>query len=148
MTLVNVRAASPDDIPAMHRIRLAVQENRLGDPLRVRPEDYRSRLMPAGIGFVAESGGRTVGFAVADVELSTIWALFVDPGFERRGVGRRLHDALVSAMFAAGASELHLSTDPATRAERFYRAAGWAPAGETVGAEVCYRLTRDCWNAG
>ena len=148
MTLVNVRAANPDDITAMHRIRVAVRENRLGDPLRVRPEDYRRRLRPTGIGFVAESGGRIVGFAVADSEHASIWALFVDPRFEGRGIGRRLHDTLVTAMFATGAAELRLSTDPDTRAERLYRAAGWAPTGGTVGGELCYRLTRDCWNAG
>lgn len=37
---VAVRKAAEDDIPAMHRIRMAVRENRLSEPDSVRPEHY------------------------------------------------------------------------------------------------------------
>ena len=132
---------------AMHDIRLAVRENRLGDPLRVQLQDYQDRLSPEGIGFVAEADGRMVGFAIADLDRRTVWALFVDSVFEGQGAGRLLHDALVGAMFAGGAGELSLSTDAGTRAERFYRTAGWQPTGEASGREVAYRLTRARWDA-
>lgn len=144
-SVVHIRQANAADVPALHEIRLAVRENRLSDPLRVQPQDYQDRLSTGGIGFVAEANGRMIGFAIADVDRTTVWALFVDPVFEGQGAGRLLHDALVGAMFAAGAGELSLGTDAGTRAERFYRTAGWEPTGETSGREVGYRLTRDRW---
>jgi GNAT superfamily N-acetyltransferase len=146
-SVVEVRQASAADVPALHEIRLAVRENRLSDPLRVQPQDYQQRLSTDGIGFVAEADGRIVGFAIADEDRRSVWALFVDPMFEGQGAGRLLHAALVGAMFAGGAGELRLSTDPGTRAERFYRTAGWEPTGETSGREVGYRLTRARWDA-
>ena len=142
---VRVRPATSADIEAMHRIRVAVHENRLRDPGSVQPEDYARQLAPPGLGVVAEYESGLLGFAIADVESSRIWALFVDPLFEGRGVGRRLHDALVDALFARGLTQLHLSTDPGTRAERFYRQAGWEPTADTAGGEVCYRLTAERW---
>jgi GNAT superfamily N-acetyltransferase len=145
--VVRIREAFPADVPAMHEIRLAVRENRLSDPLRVQPEDYQDRLSTDGLGFVAEADGRIVGFAMADLERRTVWALFVDPMFEGRGAGRLLHDALVEAMFAGGAGELSLCTDAGPRAERFYRTVGWEPTGDRSGSEVCYRLTRARWDA-
>ena len=39
MTL-RIRAATVADVPAMHRIRLSVRENRLSDPARVSESDY------------------------------------------------------------------------------------------------------------
>jgi ribosomal protein S18 acetylase RimI-like enzyme len=140
-----IRPARVADIEAMHRIRLAVRENRLADPSRVGPEGYRCRLDPPGVSLVAESNGRVVGFAVGDAESASIWALFVDPPFEGHGTGRLLHDALVASLFAKGLTELHLSTDSGTRAERLYRRAGWQPGGETKDSEVSYRLTPADW---
>ena len=142
---VRVRPATTGDVEAMHRIRLAVRENRLSDPDSVRPEDYGNRLAAGGIAMVAEVNGGIVGFAVGDIQSASIWALFVDPSAQRRGVGRVLHDALVDAMFATGLRQLHLSTDPGTRAEGFYQRAGWEPTGDTAGGEVCYRLPAEGW---
>ena len=38
---MHLRRATVADIEAMHRIRMAVQENRLKDASRVRYDDYR-----------------------------------------------------------------------------------------------------------
>jgi GNAT superfamily N-acetyltransferase len=141
-----VRLAEEADIPAMHRIRLAVRENRLADPAAVRPDDYRAMIGRDGRGWVAEVDGRIAGFAIADLRRGNVWALFVDPGTEGRGVGRRLHDAMMDWFFDAGAPLVWLSTDPGTRAEAFYRAAGWRYAGEERG-EARYEMGRDQWLA-
>lgn len=143
---VRVRVAAEDDIPAMHRIRLAVRENRLTDPALVQPDDYRFMLGPDGRGWVAEVDGRIAGFAVADLRRGNVWALFVAPEREGRGIGRRLHDGMMDWLFAAGAERVWLSTDPGTRAEAFYRAAGWVRAGDHRG-EARYELSRDAWLA-
>lgn len=141
-----IRVAEEADIGEMHRIRLAVRENRLADPAMVQPDDYRPLLGRDGRGWVAEVDGRLVGFAVADRLRGNVWALFVDPRFEGRGAGRMLHDAMMDWLFAAGLGSVWLSTDPGTRAEAFYRAAGWRPAGQHRG-EARYEMSREEWLA-
>lgn len=136
---LEVRVASEADIPAMHRIRLAVRENRLADPSMVQPDDYRPLLGTNGRGWVAEADGAIAGFAVADLVRRNVWALFVDPEMEGRGVGRMLHDVMMGWFAAQGVERVWLSTDPGTRAEAFYRAAGWQPAGEHHG-EARYEM--------
>lgn len=143
---MQIRVATEEDIPEMHRIRTSVRENRLADPALVQPHDYRAMLTEHGRGWVAESDGRITGFAVADLARCNIWALFVDPGFEGGGIGRRLHDAMMDWMFAAGAEEVWLGTDPGTRAERFYRLAGWRFAGTQENGEARYEMSRDEWS--
>jgi GNAT superfamily N-acetyltransferase len=142
---MNIRQAVEADIPEMHRVRMSVQENRLSNPALVQPEHYRPMLLQDGRGWVAEIDGRIAGFAVADLARANIWALFVDPPFEGRGVGRALHDTMMEWVFAAGAEQVWLGTSPNTRAERFYRRARWRYAGQEPNGEARFEMTRDEW---
>ena len=144
---MRIRIASEADIGEMHRIRMRVRENRLLDAARVQPADYRRMLTADGRGWVAEVANRVVGFAVANLSRANIWALFVDPDFERLGVGRALHDEMVHWLFNAGVDPLWLTTDPGTRAESFYEAAGWQRVG-FQGGEVRLELTMREWYPG
>jgi GNAT superfamily N-acetyltransferase len=74
-----------------------------------------------------------------------VYALFVEPGHEGRGVGRRLHDTMMEWFFAAGVDDVWLSTDPNTRAERFYRKAGWMPTGSRPNGEIRFEMSRGRW---
>jgi uncharacterized protein len=142
-----IRIAAEQDIPPMHRIRMSVTENRLSDPASVTAEDYRRMLTEAGRGWVYELDGRIVGFAVADLTRSNIWALFVDPPYERRGIGRGLHDTMLEWLFASGTPLVWLSTEPGSRAESFYRAARWQFRGKQRNGEARYEMTRQNWLA-
>lgn len=144
---MKVRIASVEDIPEMHRIRTSVRENRLGDPAMVQPRDYRAMLEERGRGWAAEVQGRMVGFAIADRVTASVWALFVDPEMEGLGAGRRLHDVMMSWLFASEVERVWLDTDPGTRAERFYGAAGWRRVGPAHRGEVRHELTREEWLA-
>ena len=119
---------------------MAVVENRLSDPRSIGPEHYRSMLSDHGRGWVFEQDGRIVAFAVGDHSRRNIWALFVAPGFEGRGIGRALHEPMVQWLFERSAEPLWLSTEPGTRAERFYAAAGWRRAGTERNGEVRFEL--------
>jgi GNAT superfamily N-acetyltransferase len=146
---VHVRQATVGDVAEMHRVRMAVRENRLGDPAWIQPHDYFAMLTEHGRGWVAELDGRIVGFAVGDRSRMNVWALFVDPDAEGRGAGRRLHDAMMEWFFAeAGAARVWLSTDPGTRAERFYQSAGWSHAGPEPNGEARYEMSREQWRQG
>ena len=128
----------------MHVLRCAVRENRLSRPDRITPADYRAMLERDGRGWVAEVDGRIVGFAVADLCRFNVWALFVDPDHERRGTGRALHDALMSWFFEQpGVERVWLTTAPGTRAESFYRRAGWRACGLDASGEMRFELERE-----
>ncbi len=137
-----LREATVDDIPAIQFVRNAVQENRLSDPGRVTDKDVRQYILHRGKGWVYVHEGRVVGFAIGDLQDANIWALFVLPEAERMGIGRQLHDTMVNWMFAKGIGTLWLSTDPGTRAEAFYRNAGWIEKGKTNSGEVYFELSR------
>ncbi|MBT9393922.1 GNAT family N-acetyltransferase [Hymenobacter sp. NST-14] len=115
-------------------VRLAVRENVLRNSALVTGEmcvDYLTRR-----GWVAEVGGRVVGFAMADLQEYSVWALFVHPDFDRRGIGKALHDQLLDWYFAQTDHPIWLSTVPGTRAEAFYRRQGWQETGRTSSGEV------------
>jgi GNAT superfamily N-acetyltransferase len=132
----------------MHRIRLAVCENRLTDPSSVQAGHYEEMLGARGRGWVAEVRGQIAGFAIADLTDATVWALFVDAEFEGQGVGRALHHAMIGWLFAQGLDSVSLRTTPGTRAERFYLAAGWRYLRPASDGEACYLLRREGWKAG
>lgn len=133
------RLARPADIPAMHRVRLAVQENRLVSRV-ITEADYAGRMAQEGAAWVVEHDGMVVGFAIGDLCDGSIWALFVHPDHEARGHGRALHDTLVAWMRRHHDGPLILETESGTRAERFYRAAGWTVIGPAADGSLRLRL--------
>jgi GNAT superfamily N-acetyltransferase len=132
-----VREATEADIPEMMALRLSVRENRLSDPSQVTAEDCR-RYVTRGHMWVWDENGEILGISAATFDTGWIWALFVRPGHEGRGIGRALFAAACDALIAAGFGTLRLSTDPDTRAARFYHAAGWREAGRTPEGELIF----------
>ena len=127
-----LRIARRADVAAIQRVRHSVRENRLVSRV-ISDDEVIEHLEALGRGWVVEDRAEIVGFAIGRVRDGNIWALFVDPAYERRGYGRRLHDAMVAWMFAQGVESLWLTTEPGTRAEGFYRDAGWTDAGLVPG---------------
>jgi GNAT superfamily N-acetyltransferase len=142
---MKLRQATLADIDAMHRIRMSVVENRLRDPSRVTAVHYREMLDNSrGRGWVAlDEREVIIGFAIADAVNRSVWALFVMPGNEGCGIGRKLHNVMVDWLFEQASTPLWLSTDSGTRAARFYAAAGWSPDGTTSDGEQRFTLRRD-----
>lgn len=139
-----IRRATHDDVPRIREIRAAVRENRLSDPSRVTLEDILWFIDNPGIHVWTEPGD-VVGFAAADPRNGNVWALFVDPAFEGRGIGRALFERVVEGLREAGCRRAWLTTGNGTRAERFYRRAGWQVTGVQDGELV---LVRDLEVAG
>ena len=136
-----IRQARPSDAAAMHRVRMSVQENRLVSVV-LSEHDYIVAIEVTGRGWVIELQGNIVAFAVGNSKSGSIWAMFVEPGHEGKGYGRELHDIMVAWLWHQGHRELWLTTEPGTRAERFYRAAGWQQVGATPGGEVRFELKK------
>jgi len=142
---VRVRVATSADIQNMHRVRMSVRENRLTNPERVQSFHYEALLDEDAGAWVAEVEDRIVGFAVGDLLRSNVWALFVEPAFEGQGIGRRLHATMMTWLFDAGAQLIWLNTDADTRAEAFYRSAGWRLVGDEGNGERRYEMSREDW---
>lgn len=139
---MSIREAHFTDIPAMHRIRMAVKENVLTNPLAVQEADYVPFLSLPNKGWVCEIANQIVGFSMVDVSGKEVWALFVDPSFEGQGVGGGLLDIMVNWYFAQGAEELILGTEVGTRAENFYRHKGWKASGQKSNGEIIFKMQR------
>jgi GNAT superfamily N-acetyltransferase len=138
MTIARVvRRATVDDIADMMSLRLSVRENRLSHPGQVSAEDCLPYVQ-RGHMWVWEEDQEILGISASDCGTGSIWALFVRPGHDGRGIGRALFAAACDALVGAGFGTLRLSTDPDTRAARFYRAAGWREAGRTPEGELIF----------
>jgi GNAT superfamily N-acetyltransferase len=137
---IRIRTARATDIPAMHRIRQSVQENRLADDTEVTEASYAPYVTDS-TAWVAETEQGIVGFAILDETANSVWALFVDPGSEGAGIGRALHRWMLDWAQKHGIRRLSLSTTAATRAERFYTSAGWLVTEITVDGEVRFEKT-------
>jgi len=123
-----IRRAIEGDISRIMQIRHDVRENKLSDPARVTIDDVRWFIANPGV-FVWEEDGLIAGFSAADTRDGSIWALFVDQAFEKRGIGRALFERACAVLKQAGHERMWLTTGPGTRAEAFYRAAGWKVVG-------------------
>lgn len=139
MTPAIFRQADYHDIPAMSAIRLAVHENALTAPNKITPKMYEDYLDLLGRGWVAEIDGAVVGFAYADKVNASIWALFISPDHEGKGLAKALLSRATDWLFARGEQCVRLSTGTGTRADRFYRLQGWTRE-KVEGNDACYRL--------
>ena len=139
------REAQITDIPQIQFVRNAVKENRLSDPSLVPDRDVEEYITKRGKGWVCETGDRVVGFAIADLVANNIWALFIHPDFEARGIGKKLHQVMLDWYFLHTKEKLWLGTEPNSRAEKFYRMQGWKEAGIHGKGEIKFEMDYSDW---
>ena len=132
-----IRTAVHADIPRIMEIRFSVRENRLSDPSRVTVADV-ARFIDQGAIHVWEDADGIRGFSAGDPRDGSIFALFVDPTFERRGIGQALIASACMTLRQAGHRTATLSTEAGTRAERFYLRNAWVPQGHNAKGEIIF----------
>jgi GNAT superfamily N-acetyltransferase len=140
-----MRVAEPADVPALFRVRTSVRENHLdlaGLAERgVTPATIAEMLADdQARTWVVEERGDVVAFCMADAREGTVFALFVRPDAEGRGLGRTLLRAAEGWLFAAGWTTvwLHTGREPQLRAHRLYQTAGWTLVGPVDHGDVRY----------
>jgi GNAT superfamily N-acetyltransferase len=138
-THLSIRPATRHDMPGLWEVRYAVRENTL-TPGRITDEELRRNIEEDGRGWVAEQDGRILGFVIG-LNSGSVWALFVRPEAEGRGIATRLQEAMLAWYAQQPIGRLWLTTGPGTRAEKFYAAHGWQAAGPCGVDEV--RFERD-----
>lgn len=142
---MTIRQATINDIQQIQAVRNAVKENTLSDPGLVTDEDCATFITTQGKGWVCEMDGKIVGFAIADLRGNNIWALFMHPDFEKKGIGRQLHDTMLNWYFEQTTANVWLSTAPQTRAATFYRKAGWKETGTYGRSEIKSEMSHHDW---
>ena len=142
---MNIRAAEIKDIYQIQVVRNLVKENRLSDPSLVPDGDVEDFITRRGMGWVCEIEGEIVGFAIADLVDNNIWALFIHPEHEGIGIGKRLHQMMLDWYFDQQKNSVWLGTAPHTRAEKFYKKAGWRETGVRHNGEIRFEMTVEEW---
>jgi len=134
-----IRKATLADRPRISEVRLAVRENMLSPGSVSKVETTSDWIFANATFWVWEEAGAVQGFSVADPRDGTIFGLFIHPDYEGRGLGQALLPLACEDVRAAGFSVATLSTDPGTRAERFYRLNGWEEIGRQDNGEIIFR---------
>ena len=142
---MNFREATVNDIPQIQIVRHSVKENVLSDPTLVTDQDCEEFLTKRGKGWVCETENTIVGFAIADLQDENIWALFVQPEHEGKGIGQQLQKMMLDWYFKQGKEKVWLGTAPNTRAEQFYKASGWKYTGLRQNGELKFEMTAADW---
>jgi len=91
-------------------------------------DELKSGLL---MGYVHVDRGSIVGYCFGENASGEIVVLALLPGYEHRGIGRRLLRLVVNHLSARGHERLFLgcTVDPAARSPGFYRHLGWASTG-------------------
>jgi len=142
---MKIREANIDDIKEIQFVRNAVKENTLSNPNLVTDEDCRIFLTERGKGWVCEKDNQIVGFSIVDIQDNNIWALFVHPDFDKKGIGKQLHDIMLDWYFSQTKETVWLGTAPNTRAETFYRKTGWKEIGTHGNGEIKFEMAYNDW---
>ena len=141
------REAEIKDIHQMHVVRTSVKENVLSNPGLVTLQDYKDYLTTRGKGFVCEIDNIIVGFSIVDLIDKNVWALFVDPAYEGKGIGKKLHDLMLNWYFSQTTETLWLGTEPNTKAEIFYRKNHWMENGRHGKNEIKFEMNFENWTS-
>ncbi|MBB5144730.1 GNAT family N-acetyltransferase [Desulfovibrio intestinalis] len=136
---VLIRPANTADVEAIFHIRTSVKENHLSREqmadMGITPEIIKETIAAGQCAWLAEVDGRPVAFAMIDVEEGCVFAAFVLPEFEGRGLGSKLMAEAEAGLFSAHES-IWLETDGKSRAYRFYTRLGWNPVSTYENGDV------------
>lgn len=125
---INVRPAKLSDVEAIFTVRTSVNENHLS-----REQMSRMGITESVVGdmikedrcaWVATDDEEVVGFSMILREKGSLFGLFVLPGYEGRGIGRRLTMLAEQELFKHH-EIAWLETDKDSRAAKFYMQLGW-----------------------
>jgi ribosomal protein S18 acetylase RimI-like enzyme len=128
---LSFRRITAADVPALFVIRASVRENPFSvealAEIGITPDSVAESLGGTLEGYLCESDGQAVGFALCDIEGGELSVIAVLTDFERRGIGCELLRLSEELLWQAGHKSIVLWTgsDRSTRALRLYLRAGW-----------------------
>jgi GNAT superfamily N-acetyltransferase len=144
--VISFREATGADVPGISRVRTSVVENALTveqlEERGITNASVAASFLTDSKGWVALQEEEIVAFSIADRATQSIFALFVLPGYEGRGIGGRLLELALGWLWKNGAERVWLTTGPGTKAVRFYEKRGWERSGMGPRGDVRYECRR------
>lgn len=142
---VRIRLAEPRDIEGIFQVRTSVTENILTmaqlTELGITPASIAEMIRRSRCAWVAVDGADVVGFSMIDPDEGSLFAAFVLPSHEGKGIGRTLVQAAEDALFARH-PVAWLHTGKTTRAAGFYRHLGWGKETDVNDGEIRLEKSR------
>ena len=142
MTL-EIRLAEPYDVAALFDVRTSVRENHLSRErlaeLGVTNTSVSQMISASTCAWVAISSDKIVGFSMIDVTEASLFAAFVLPAHEGKGLGTQLVNIAERELFKHH-YEIWLETDKDSRAAGFYGHLGWGNQRASKSNQI--RLTK------
>jgi GNAT superfamily N-acetyltransferase len=136
MAAILIRPAMPSEQKELEQLQLRASLGNVGDrdALLAHPDAIELGIdqIARGRVFVSQCMGEIVGFAAVEPRAngdSELDAMFVEPGMQRRGIGRALVDYCAEFARKQGSRHLHVVGNP--HAESFYLATGFEVIGTT-----------------
>ena len=126
-----LREIEISDIPQLFSVRIATWHNPRGaielQELGITPLSVEKLLRTSHKGWLCESEGKVIGFAIGDRSTGELWVIAVLKQFEGLGIGRRLLSEVEAWLRSSGWKRIWLTTDTDERfrAVGFYRRMGW-----------------------
>lgn len=125
---IQIRLARPSDVGGIFRVRTSVNENVLTvtemADMGITAASVTEMIQGAPCAWVACEGAQIVGFSMIDPNEGSLFAAFILPSHEGRGIGKKLAQAAKQVLFSTHALAW-LETAKASRAAGFYRHLGW-----------------------
>jgi ribosomal protein S18 acetylase RimI-like enzyme len=138
-----IRPAFVSDVPDIFHVRTSVRENHLSleqlAQMGITKEAVAGMIASSPCAWVAIVDDLLVGFSMIDMDEASLFAAFVLPTHEGRGLGRKLVLAAEEKLFERH-EEIWLETGRNTRALGFYRRLGWGNATDAEHDQ--FRLTK------
>ena len=134
------------DLPAVFELRVSTRENavtmeELEHDYGITPASLAEAMAADVKGWLCEEQGLVVGFAMGDRSNGEVQVVAVRPGYEGKGIGKRLLGLVQTWLHEQGHQEIWLLSNPdsGVRAHGFYRKLGWQPTGERQGYDEVLR---------
>ena len=136
---INVRTAQLSDIDGMFAVRTSVIENHLSrEEMRqmgITESVVADMIEKNHCAWVATENDKIIGFTMILPDEGCLFAAFVLPAYEGRGVGRRL--VLLAEQELFKHHEIAwLETDKNSRAAKFYMQLGWGNETNINGTDI------------
>jgi ribosomal protein S18 acetylase RimI-like enzyme len=125
---LEIRLAVRSDVSDLFRVRTSARENHLSmvrlSRMGITEISIAEMISASPCAWVAISGNEIVGFSMIDIDEGSLFAAFVLPSQEGKGIGRQLVQAAEEKLFEHHA-HIWLETAKTSRAAGFYRHLGW-----------------------
>jgi len=140
-----IRSATPADVDAIFEVRTSVTENLLTraqlTEMGITKASVTQMIVDSPCAWVAVEDDEVVGFSMIDGDGGSLFAAFVLPAHEGKGLGRALVQVAEQALFQRH-KVVWLETGKTTRAAGFYRHLGWGRQTDVTARDIRLEKSR------